>query len=101
MAWDRRGYYYRSVKIRGRVTREYYGKGPLVDLVARIHAEERQVREATAAARKAERQQLADLDATLDRLDAFAEAVSVVLLEDAGFHRHNGQWRKRRAHDDA
>jgi hypothetical protein len=101
MAWDKRGYYYRSVKIRGRVTREYYGKGWLVDLVAQDHADERQAREARAAALKAERQELADLDATLDRLDTLAEAVSVILLEDAGYHRHKGQWRKRRAHDAA
>jgi multidrug efflux pump subunit AcrA (membrane-fusion protein) len=101
MAWDNRGYYYRSVKVRGRVTREYYGKGELVDFMARIHAEERQARQARAAAVKADRQQLADLDATLDRLDVLAEAVSVVLLEEAGYHRHKGQWRKRRAHDAA
>ena len=101
MTWDKRGYYYRSVKKQGRVSREYYGKGQFVELMAQIHAEQRQARQATAAALKAERQQLADLDATLDRLDALAEAVSVVLLEDAGFHRHKGQWRKRRAHDEA
>lgn len=96
MAWDKRGYYYRSVKSQGRVNREYLGKGRVAALVAQMDAIEREDRAAKRNEAIQDRERLKELDATLDRLDAFADAAVVVLLEEAGFHRHKGEWRKRR-----
>jgi hypothetical protein len=47
MAWER-GYYYRVRKDRGKVVREYYGKGEVAELAAQVFAIDR-------AERKAER----------------------------------------------
>jgi len=34
MAWDKRGYFYRSRRVEGRVVRDYFGRGPLADAAA-------------------------------------------------------------------
>jgi hypothetical protein len=91
-------YYTRSRKVAGRVVREYVGGGLLGELAAEHDAEARAQRARRAAARRAERQRLADLDAPLARLCALADGLARGALLLAGYRRHHrGEWRKARA----
>ena len=96
MAFDKRGYYYRSTKRRGRVDRIYFGKGPAANSVAKLDAIRCQEHEEKRLAVKRERDAVKTLDDQLERLDILADAAAAAALEDAGFHRHKGEWRKRR-----
>ena len=96
MAWER-GYYYRVRKVRGRVVREYVGKGRVAFLAARLDAAERQARRLKAADWRRERAQLAALEAQVNALNELAELVAHAALAAAGYRRHNrGEWRRRR-----
>jgi hypothetical protein len=100
MTWERRKgsgrYYTQSRRVSGRIVREYIGSGPDAELIARIDEQDRAARLAAAAEMAARRASEEALDAELDRLCHFAEMAGRAALLDAGFHRHRGQWRKRR-----
>ena len=101
MGWER-GYYYRVRKEGGRVVREYVGRGPQAELVARLDAHQRQERDKDRAALAAERARLETLDAPLNELSELAELLARAALLAAGFHQHKrGEWRKRRAPADS
>jgi hypothetical protein len=100
VSWQKRDgklYFYRSVRLNGRVRCWYFGNGPAAELAAveeQIHRLERleaQVRGRAALAR----QQAAD--AALDRLCEMASLLARAALLTAGYHQHDrGAWRKRR-----
>ena len=102
MAWESREgssnkYYTRSRREGGRVVREYVGCGPLADITATLDALDRfereeaseQLREQVAAAQAVD-QQLKDVGKLCDQL-------AQVVLWQTGYHKHRGEWRKRRA----
>lgn len=93
MAWDARGYFYRSRRVGGRVAREYYGNGPIAEMAAHLMAELGRARRRHA--RLAARLDGADEPFRLlhDQLDRAAAAY----LLAAGYYRHDrGPWRARR-----
>ncbi|MBV8316763.1 MAG: hypothetical protein JOZ53_17635 [Planctomycetaceae bacterium] len=100
MGWKRingREYYYKSERVGGRVRSTYFGSGELATAVAALEAEAREGREAGRRERRAARDQ-ADAEeraiaAWFDGIQAVAEAAMIA----AGFHKHRGQWRRRRA----
>lgn len=102
MVWERRGnscYYYRKKRIGNRIVSEYIGSGETAFLFARldeIGSEEKNIeREKDALIR----QELAAKSLCIERLHkANAEIVEFV-LKSLGFHRHKGQWRKKRNAD--
>ncbi len=100
MGWETRlrggRYYTRSRRRGGRVVREYVGAGPAAELVALLDAQEREEREAAAAAWQAERRRLEDLDAPVAELCAVTDALATAALLLAGCHQHKRQWRRRR-----
>jgi hypothetical protein len=97
MGWDRGRYYTRSKKVNGRLVREYVGGGELAERAARVDAIERQRRENEAADRRAERDELAALDADLQALNETADLAARATLLAAGFQQHKrGEWRKKR-----
>jgi hypothetical protein len=103
MGWKTRGgrrYYYRSIRQGGRVVSEYVGAGEDVGLIAALETAERDKREAAAADWRAERARLvAEGRTQAERFDQ-VEILVRLLLEAAGFHRHNrGEWRRRRMSD--
>ena len=99
VGWER-GYYYRARKVRGRVVREYVGKGPVADLAAALDADRRHEREAERAARPERRAELEALDAPLTALNDLADLLARAALVAAGYHQHKrGEWRKRRGQD--
>jgi hypothetical protein len=103
MGWERRErgglYYTRSRRVGGRVVREYVGAGELARLAELLDAEEREEREEQAAEWKAERRRLDDLDAQLNDMADECRRLVAAQLVLAGYHRHKGQWRLRRAED--
>ena len=100
MAWDQRPcgrrYYTRSVREGGRVRKEYVGGGPVAELVAQMDALERQEREQERRERREERARHAALEAPLTQLCEATDLLAQVALVAADYHRHKGQWRKRR-----
>lgn len=101
MRWEMRArgrlYYTRSVRINGRVRRQYVGRGEAALLAAEQDARERAERRARAAAWAHERADLESSDASIRELDEIAELVMAGVLMSSGYHRHNrGEWSLRR-----
>jgi hypothetical protein len=96
MSWER-GYYYCVRRVKGRVAREYVGKGPLARSAALVAAIVRQRREAAWAARRAAEAELDALDALPAELDHLADRLARAALLAAGYRQHKrGEWRKAR-----
>ena len=101
MAWESRGgvgrYYTRSVRVGGRVERQYIGSGPVAEFVASEDERRRREREARRAAWRAERDAW---DAIEAEAAASCRALGTLIganLVLQGFHQHNrGKWRRRR-----
>jgi hypothetical protein len=97
MPWER-GYYYSARKVRGRVVREYFGRGEIAELMAEwdaLHGEERRQAAAASRTRMAE---LDDLEAAVATADRALEVAAHAALMAAGYRRHKrGEWRKKRA----
>jgi hypothetical protein len=96
MGWER-GYYYRTRKVNGRVMREYVGAGRVAELAAELDRIGRERRQLNVLQQRQEKAQLAELDATVKRLDEAADLLAHAALLATGFHQHNrGEWRKKR-----
>ena len=100
MSWQKRGqqrYYYRSLRVGGRVRCRYFGRGAAAEFVAvedQLHRLE--VLEARERRRAALARQRA-VDAALDRLCEMTSLLAQAVLLAAGYHQHaRGVWRKRR-----
>jgi len=99
MSWKNingRRYYYKSKRVGSRVESTYFGAGQSGSLMAEIDEFERLER---AAQRWAEREEREESDAEeraiaewFDHVQAVADAAMV----EAGFHKHRGQWRRKR-----
>ncbi len=101
MGWETRqrgsSYYTRSKKVNGEVVREYVGGGVLGQIAARMDAEERQRREAEAAAWREEREHLEELVGSVDEFCEDVEVIARSVLLAAGFRRHKrSEWRRER-----
>ena len=99
MAWktiNGRRYYYKSERAGGRVRSTYFGAGEGGSLMAEMVALERLER---AADREQLREELEEFGAEetavlewFDRVQVVADAALIA----AGFHKHKGQWRRKR-----
>jgi hypothetical protein len=100
MAWERRrrggSYYYRSVRDGERVRKEYVGAGEAAEAIASADAAARRVEEEKRREEREELERLTDLAAPVLKTDEAAGELVRAALVDAGFRRHNGQWRMRR-----
>ncbi|MCE5200743.1 MAG: hypothetical protein ABFD54_06445 [Armatimonadota bacterium] len=100
MGWEARQrggrYYTRSKKVGGRVVREYVGTGMAAELAAELDTLERQERERAHAAVKSERDTDKTLEAALHDYYKIVDAITEEALLAAGYHKHKGQWRRRR-----
>ena len=89
-------YYTRSFRVNGRMVREYVGAGQAGEQAARQDKMEREQRQLEREARDQERSELAAMTEALEALAAETEARVKEILEERGYHRHKGQWRKKR-----
>ncbi len=100
MSWevrDGRRYYYRAVRRKDRVVKEYIGIGPAADLSARLDASARRERELTSAWLRAERPRHDPAERSTRDFDMVLDLLLSASMYAAGFHRQrSGPWRKRR-----
>jgi len=101
MGWESRGrgkrrYYTRSRWVDGRVEREYIGSGPAAEIAALEDEYKRQQREEEAASWKEEKERLEARAAFLHELAEASEVILRAHLLASGFHKHKGQWRRKR-----
>jgi hypothetical protein len=100
MPWEsRRGrgaYYTRSRKVNGQVVREYVGGGFAGQYAALRDEQERQARAAEREQLRAMQRADAEADAALAALIDATTTLARATLILAGYHRHKGEWRRRR-----
>ena len=99
MGWktiDGRRYYYKSEREGGRVKTTYFGAGESGLLMSSFESVERAEREAERDERRAEREEnRTEEKAVVDWFDVVQAATDAAMLA-AGFHKHKGQWRRKR-----
>jgi hypothetical protein len=91
VAWERRGdnlYYYQAEREDGRVRKKYIGIGDVAQAIA--HADE-MIRRT-----RAELEEARCLASAADELHEAAEILASAEIVAAGYHRHKGEWRRRR-----
>ena len=99
MGWEQRNgrsYYYRKVREGGRVRSEYNGSGMLAQICAADDEAKRREQAAERAADHATRQAEAEIDRQLADAESALAALTDATLFAAGYHKHKGQWRKKR-----
>jgi len=96
MGWEKGRYYTRSTKVNGRVEREYFGCGEVGALVAQMDAIERERREWERECWRLEREEMENFDASVAKVCQMADILAKAAMVAAGFHRHRGEWRRRR-----
>jgi hypothetical protein len=99
MAWEqRRGgpVYYRSLRVNGRPTKVYLGKGEAAEAQARQVEQRRLERQQASEAWQSEQAEVAVAQQRLSELRALADLLVRVTFLGAGFHEHRGQYRRRR-----
>jgi hypothetical protein len=99
MGWKRIGnglYFYRSRREGGRVRSEYFGTAESGLLMAQIITAYRQDRLLEKAVERDDREEFEQAEkAFVDWFDAI-EHLATGAMVAAGFHKHRGQWRRRR-----
>ena len=75
---------------------EYLGAGEFARTMAEIDALEQQDRALAREAIRAERAHENEIDREIDAMGAQVRALTGAILEAHGYHKHKGQWRKRR-----
>ena len=99
MGWEQRGggsYYYRKEREGGRVRSKYMGNGVLGQICAENDRDEQRHRTAKRDADHATRQAEAEVDRQLADAESAIAAITDAALLAGGYHKHKGQWRKRR-----
>ena len=99
MGWktiNGRRYYYKSERDGGRVKTTYFGAGESGLLISLLELEDRAEREAERDKRQAEKEEFeTEEKAVTDWFDD-VQAVADAAMLAAGFHKHKGQWRRKR-----
>jgi hypothetical protein len=99
MGWkliNGREFYYRCEREGGRVTTTYLGGGTLGQLAELLDAEERAERAAEREAARIEQEEAdAEERAIAEWFDS-VQAVADAAMMAAGYHKHRGQWRRKR-----
>lgn len=101
MGWERRengasgGYYYRSIRVKGRVVKVYLGRGAAGQEAAAAMERKRQARRDAEVAILEERAVTADADRLACELTEWADLLSVAWLIATGHHIHHRCWRRK------
>lgn len=100
MGWEKGRYYTRSHKVNGRVVREYVGGGEIGALAAELDAIERESREFDRESWRMEKAEIKAFDDSVDKVCQMSDLIAKATLVAAGFHRHRGEWRRRRVQEE-
>lgn len=99
MGWESRGdghYYYRKVRCGHRVVSEYIGNGQVAEMVAQLAEADRDDARRRRGAERQAIQQAEAAHAEFVRISETLRHLTIAVLEQVGFHRHKGQWRRQR-----
>ena len=100
MAWITRGtrrYYYRSVRVNGRPTRQYVGNGPPAEAAAAEVARRKTVLQEFADQRRSDHELYVAALAPLLEFEQLTDLLTKAALISNGYHQHaRGAWRRRR-----
>jgi hypothetical protein len=99
MGWKNingRRYYYKSKRVGNRIESRYFGAGESGSLVARIDELERLEEAAERWAEREQREQAIEEERAIAGWFDDVQAVADAAMAEAGFHKHRGQWRRRR-----
>jgi hypothetical protein len=100
MAWERRGsnrYYYQCERLDGRVRKKYVGAGEVAQAIAYADETIRRSRVVQSERARVELEEAKSLASAGEELWEAADILAAAQLVAAGYHRHKGQWRMRRA----
>jgi hypothetical protein len=100
MGWEKGRYYTRSRKVNGRVVREYVGAGDVGLLAAELDAIERERRAHERESWRTEKEEIEAFDKSIAKVCQMADVIAKAVMVAAGFHRHRGEWRRRRVRKD-
>jgi hypothetical protein len=89
-------YYYKSQRVGGRVKSRYLGAGEFASVIAEIDALERLEQAAEREAERDQREEANEEERATTRWFDDVQAVADAAMTEAGFHKHRGQWRRRR-----
>ena len=99
MGWktiNGRRYYYKSKRVGNRVESRYFGAGESGSLMAELDAIDRLEKAAEREEQQEERDEAdAEERAVAEWFDDI-QAVADAAMAEAGFHKHRGQWRRKR-----
>jgi hypothetical protein len=99
MGWktiNGRRYFYKSERQGGRVKTTYFGAGESGLLISRMEAIDREEKEETRKQPQAEREEFdAEEKAVAEWFERVQDAANTAMVA-AGFHKHKGQWRRKR-----
>ena len=100
MGWETRkgkgSYYTRSRRVDGRVVREYIGTGPAAEFVADLDDLDRSKRRMYLMEFDKERKAQSLIDRIINEETEIVQNLTQAVLLVNGYHKHKGQWRKKR-----
>ena len=99
MSWktiNGRRYYYKSKRVGGRVVSRYFGAGVSGSLIAEMDAIDRLEKAAEQEENRAERDESDAEEQAVSKWFDDVQAVADSAMVEAGFHKHRGQWRRKR-----
>ena len=99
MGWEKRGngwYYYRKRRAGRQVLSEYVGGGKRGEIAASLDAATREAREAHEERQRKERQTIIKIEEAGSAVGEAIRDVATAWLVAAGYHKHKGEWRRRR-----
>ena len=89
-------YYYKSKRVGGRVESTYFGAGESGSLMAELAAMDRLDKAAERQEQQAEREESDAEERAIAEWFDHVQAVADAVMVEAGFHKHRGQWRRKR-----
>jgi hypothetical protein len=89
-------YYYKSEREGGRVKSTYFGAGESGLLISLLELEDRAEREAEREQRRAEKEEFETEEKAVAEWFDGVQAMANAAMIAAGYHKHKGQWRRRR-----
>ena len=99
MAWEPRGnniYYYRKKRIDGKVISEYVGKGVRAQKIASMYLAVKEKKKKEDDNIRQQKKQFYLLNNQIIQMSLLSDQMVGYFLTTAGFHKHKGQWRRRR-----